>query len=150
MLDSAGDSGLLFEGRRITMFKLGSRCLQRMAMALGFLVLAVFSDSGVRMNKHTSLVLPQLGNVMALYGAEAVTIDRNARDFKLPDQFAWQDRPGSASKTVTLFGDPSKAGLYVQITKRGPNDWSEPHSHPNERFITPGRNFLDRHGGEVR
>jgi hypothetical protein len=26
--------------------------------------------------------------------------------------------------------------LYVQVTKRGPNDWSQPHSHPNERFIT--------------
>src|SRR5438132_7143119 len=118
------------------MFKLGNRGPRRMALVLGFLVLAVFSDSAVRMNKHASLVLPQLGNVMALYGAEAVTIDRNARDFKLPDQFAWQERPGSASKTATLFGDPSKAGLYVQITKRGPNDWSEPHSHPNERFIT--------------
>jgi len=83
----------------MTMFKLDSRGLRRMAMALGFLVLTVFSGSGVRMNKHASLVLPQLGNVMALYGAEAVTIDRNARDFRLPDQFDWQDRPGSASKT---------------------------------------------------
>ena len=71
------------------MFKLSTRGLRRMALALGFLVLAVFSDSGVRINKHASLVLPQLGNVMALYGAEAVTIDRNARDFKLPDQFVW-------------------------------------------------------------
>ena len=43
---------------------------------------------------------------MALYGADAVTIDRNAREFKLPDQFEWNDRPGSASKTATLFGDP--------------------------------------------
>ena len=118
------------------MFKLSSRSLRRMALALGFLVLAVFSGSSARMNKHAGLVLPHVGNVMALYGADAVTIDRNARDFKLPDQFEWKDRPGSASKTATLFGDPSKAGLYVQITKRGPNDWSEPHSHPNERFIT--------------
>jgi len=98
------------------MFKLGSRGLRRRALALGFLVLGVFS--------------------MALYGARAVPIDRNARDFRLPDQFAWQERAGSASKTATLFGDPTKAGMYVQITKRGPNDWSQPHSHPNERFIT--------------
>jgi len=118
------------------MFKRGSRGLRRMTLASGFLVLAIFSDSGMRMNKHASLVLPQLGNVMAFYGFEGVTIDRNARDFKLPDEFVWQERPGSASKTTTLFGDPSKAGLYVQITKRGPNDWSQPHSHPNERFIT--------------
>ena len=118
------------------MFKLGSRGIRRMALVLGFLVLAAFSDPGARMNKHANLVPSRVGNLMALYGADAVTIDRNARDFKLPDEFAWQDRPGSASKTATLFGDPSKAGLYVQITKRGPNDWSQPHSHPNERFIT--------------
>ena len=63
------------------MFKLGSRGVRRMALALGFLVLTVLSDSGARMNKHASLVL-QLGNVMALYGAAPVTIDRNARDFQ--------------------------------------------------------------------
>ena len=72
---------------------------------------------------------------MALYGAEAVTIDRNARDFRLPDQFVWKDN-GSGSKTATLYGDPSKPGMYVQVTKRDPNVWSQPHSHPNERFIT--------------
>ena len=71
------------------MFKLSSRGLRRIALVLGFLVLTVLSDSGARMNKHAGLVLPQLGNVMALYGAAPVTIDRNARDFKLPDQFAW-------------------------------------------------------------
>ena len=118
------------------MFKLSSSSLRRMALALGFLVLAVFSDSPARMDKHAALVLPHVGNVMALYGADSVTIDRNARDFKLPDQFEWKNRPGSATKTATLFGDPSKAGLYVEVTKRGPNDWSQPHSHPNERFIT--------------
>jgi hypothetical protein len=73
---------------------------------------------------------------MALYGAEAVTIDRNARDFKLPDQFEWKARPGSTSQSAILFGDPAKPGLYVELLKRGPNDWSQPHSHPNERFIT--------------
>ena len=117
------------------MFKLGSRGLRRMVLALGFLVLAVFSDSGARMNKHADLVLSRVGNVMALYGADAVTIDRNARDFRLPDQLEWKDNGGN-SKTATLFGDPSKPGLYVQITKRGPDTWSQPHAHPNERFIT--------------
>src|SRR5690348_14871588 len=116
------------------MFKLGSRGLPR--VALGFLVLAGFADSTARMDKHPGLVLPHVGNVMALYGADAVTIDRNARDFKLPDQFQWKGSPGAANQTASLFGDPSKPGLYVQITKRAPNVWSQPHSHPNERFIT--------------
>ena len=118
------------------MSKLGSRTLRRAAVALGFLAVAVFSGPSARTNKQAGLVLQHAANPMAIYGADTVTIDRNARDFKLPDQFVWQGRPGSASKTATLFGDPSKAGLYVQIPKRGPNEWSQPHSHPNERFIT--------------
>jgi hypothetical protein len=71
---------------------------------------------------------------MALYGAEAATIDRSMRDFKLPDQFEWKDN-GHGSKTATVFGDPSKPGLYVQITKRDPDIWAQPHSHQNERII---------------
>jgi len=118
------------------MFKPGSRGLRRMALVLGFLTVATFSGTSARTNKRASLVLPHVTNMMAVYGADAVTIDRNARDFKLPDQFEWKDAQGGASKTATLFGDPSKPGLYVQITKRGPNEWSQPHSHPNERFIT--------------
>jgi hypothetical protein len=135
-LDALAILDYSFEERRLTMFKIGNRRLRRMALALGFLVLAFFAGSGARMNKHAGLLPPDVGNVMALYGADAVSIDRNARDFKLPGQFEWTGRPGSASKTATLFGDPSKAGLYVQVTKRGPNEWSQPHSHPNERFIT--------------
>ncbi|PWU04042.1 MAG: hypothetical protein C5B51_17600 [Terriglobia bacterium] len=118
------------------MFKLGSRGIRRMALTLGLLAVAMFSDSPARMNKRVGQVHPNAGNLMVLYGAEVVTIDRNARDFKLSDQFDFKERPGSASKTATLFGDPAKAGLYVQVTKRGPDDWSQPHSHPNERFIT--------------
>ena len=88
------------------MFKLGSRGIHRMALVLGFLVLAALSDPGTRMNKHADLVLSRVGNLMALYGADAVTIDRNARDFILPDQFAWQERPGSPSKTALAADTP--------------------------------------------
>ena len=118
------------------MFTSGTRGLRRIALALGFLSMAIFSGTSARTNKQTGLVLPHGMNMMAIYGADVVTIDRNARDFKLPDQFEWKGPEGGASKTATLFGDPSKPGLYVQITKRGPNEWSKPHSHPNERFIT--------------
>jgi redox-sensitive bicupin YhaK (pirin superfamily) len=58
------------------------------------------------------------------------------RDFKTPQDFEWKSRPGSASQTAALFGDPAKPGLYIQLLKRGPDDWSQPHSHANERFIT--------------
>ena len=120
----------------MTMFKLGNRSLLRTAPILGILVLAVFSQPAARTNKQAAPVLSQLGSLMVLYGADAVTIDRQARDFRLPDQFEWKGRPEDANKTAILFGDPSKPGLYVQITKRNPNVWSQPHSHKNERFIT--------------
>ena len=118
------------------MFKLSSLAVRRTAVALGFLAVAFFSNPSARTNKQAGPILPHAVNPMTIYAADTVTIDRNARDFKLPEQFTWTGRPGSASQTAALFGDPSKAGLYVQVTKRGPNDWSQPHSHPNERFIT--------------
>ena len=108
--------------------------LWRTAPILGILALAVFSQPAGRTNKQTAPV--QLGSLMVLYGADAVTIDRNARDFRLPDQFVWKGRPEDPNQTAILFGDPSKPGLYVQITKRRPDVWSQPHSHKNERFIT--------------
>jgi len=103
---------------------------------LGILALAALSNPSAKTNQRAGLISPDARNLMALYGADAVMIDRNARDYKLPDQIEWKGRPGSASQTAVLFGDPSKPGLYVQLLKRGPNDWSQPHSHPNDRFLT--------------
>jgi hypothetical protein len=120
----------------VTMSKLARFGLRRTALALGIVVVAVFSGPSAKTNKRAGLTPPDLRNLMAVYGADAVTIDRNARDFKVPDQTDWKSRPGSASQTAVLFGDPSKPGLYVQLLKRGPDDWSQPHSHPNDRFIT--------------
>jgi hypothetical protein len=74
--------------------------------------------------------------VMLLSGADAVSIDRAARDFRMPDQIEWRGRQGSANQTATLFGDPLNPGLHVQLLKRGPNDWSQPHSHSNDRILT--------------
>ena len=118
------------------MFKPDRRVLRRTALALGILALAVLSDPSAKTSQRAGLVLSDTRNLMAIYGADAPAIDRNARDFRLPDQLQWNERPGSTDKTATLFGDPSKPGMFVQVTKRGPNVWSQPHSHPNERFIT--------------
>ena len=118
----------------MTVFKLASP--RRLALALGILAVAVLSDPSVTANKRAGHALADVRNVMAIYGADAVSIDRNARDFKMPDQFEWKPRPNSTSQTVALFGDPAKPGLYAQLLKRGPDDWSQPHAHPNERIIT--------------
>ena len=97
---------------------------RRAVLALGIFAVAVLSDPSVMVNKRIGRAPANVPSLMASYGAEAVAIDRNARDFKIPDQFEWKPRPGSASQTATLFGDPSKPGLLVQLLKRGPDDWS--------------------------
>jgi quercetin dioxygenase-like cupin family protein len=35
-----------------------------------------------------------------------------------------------------LQGDPSKPGLYVVLNRFKPGNFSRPHFHPNDRFIT--------------
>ena len=68
------------------------------------------------------------------YGAQAVAVDRGSRDYTLPDQMQWRDTENG--KTANLYGYPSKPGLYAYILKRGPNVWSKPHFHDNDRFVT--------------
>ena len=118
------------------MSKLAKLGLQRPALLWGILALAVLTGPSARTRKRAGLMLPDVRSLMSAYGADAVTIDRTARDFKLPDQIDWKGRPGSVTQSAILLGDPTKPGLYVQLLKRGPNDWSQPHSHPNDRFIT--------------
>jgi len=120
----------------VKLFNPGRLGLRRLALALGIFALAVLSDPSARTTSRTGAIPPEILNLMAAYGAETVTIDRNARDYKLPDQIEWKVRPGSGNYSATLFGDPSKAGLYVQLLKRDANNWSQPHKHPNDRFIT--------------
>ena len=120
----------------MTMSKLGRLVRRGPALVLVILALAALSDPSAKTNKRAGVITPDARNLMAVYGADAVTIDRNARDYKLPDQIEWKSRPGSSSQTAIVFGDPSKPGLYVQLLKRGPNDWSQPHSHPNDRYLT--------------
>ena len=57
--------------------------------------------------------------------------------FLAPDQFKWRD-PFNKSPTnqVILYGDPSKEGPYMVINRFSPGDFSRPHFHPNDRFIT--------------
>ena len=53
--------------------------------------------------------------------------------YKLPDQINWQ-KNANADRAV-LYGDPSKPGLYVELTRWHAGHMSRPHFHPNDRAI---------------
>src|SRR5258705_2568124 len=71
--------------------------------------------------------------IASRYGAQAVEVDGASRDYTLPDQMQWRDPENG--RTANLYGDPSKPGLYAYVVKRGPNMWSMPHFHDNDRFV---------------
>jgi hypothetical protein len=68
------------------------------------------------------------------HGAQAVAVDRGSRDYTLPEQMNWTET--ADGRTANLYGDPSKPGLYAYVLKRGPNMWTMPHFHDNDRFLT--------------
>jgi hypothetical protein len=76
-----------------------------------------------------------IAGIAAIDAAPAVKLDPTIREFKLPADIPWRHGENGAASAV-LYGDPSKPGLYVQLLKRGANQWSKPHSHPNDRYIT--------------
>jgi quercetin dioxygenase-like cupin family protein len=64
-------------------------------------------------------------------------IDPKAVAYTLPDQYKWRDPTGAAgTNQVILQGDPTKAGPYVVLNRFKPGNFSKPHFHPNDRFIT--------------
>lgn len=76
--------------------------------------------------------------ISALLGfspAFAADLDLKAISIKLPEQINWVANPGG-SETAVLVGDPAKPGLYVVLNKWKAHHNSNPHSHPNDRFIT--------------
>ncbi len=50
-----------------------------------------------------------------------------------PDEIMWKDNPGN--RVVTLAGDPTKSGIYVQMLTWKKGNFSRPHFHPNDRFF---------------
>jgi hypothetical protein len=118
------------------MLRIRSLVLRFAAVAAVASVLAGFAGNSAKRVVGSGVSARSSLSWISAYGAEAVMIDKAARDFKLPEQITWTGREGSGIQTATLFGDPSKSGLYIQLLKRGPNNWSRPHSHEGDRFIT--------------
>ena len=65
-------------------------------------------------------------------GSEAETISISAID-----KLEWQDYPGLPGvKFVVLAGNPREAGVYVIRAKFAPHTMSQPHWHPEARYVT--------------
>jgi len=61
--------------------------------------------------------------------------DPKIMKYELPKDIKWTTSPSGSSQAI-LYGDPSKPGLYIVLTKWSPGHMSRPHMHPNDRFIT--------------
>jgi hypothetical protein len=67
----------------------------------------------------------------------AAELNPAALVYKSPDQIKWNPPSAAGSQNAVLVGDPAKPGRYVVLNKwlKG-NNFSRPHFHPNDRFIT--------------
>ena len=53
------------------------------------------------------------------------------------DKLQWKDYPGLPGVTFTVIaGDPSKPGIYTIRAKFAPHTMSQPHWHPETRYVT--------------
>ena len=77
----------------------------------------------------------QFGIILAVAAQAPVTLDKSIRDYKLPSEIPWVERNGTGN--LTLYGDASKpGGIYVSLLRRPSDNWSAPHTHPTERYVT--------------
>jgi quercetin dioxygenase-like cupin family protein len=68
--------------------------------------------------------------------ARAGEIDSKAVAILKPAEIKWVESRNGSSASATLYGDPTKEGLYIQLMKWHPHHNSMPHSHPHDRVIT--------------
>ena len=61
--------------------------------------------------------------------------DPKVMSVALPANIKWSLGEAGNYESV-LYGDPSKPGLYIVLTKWTPGKMSRPHFHPNDRYIT--------------
>jgi hypothetical protein len=86
----------------------------------------------IRRSVHGALVIAMFAWLGSMKASE---LNPAALAFKLPSQIKWTGNP-EVSQNAVLYGDPTKPGLYIVLTKWMPHHNSRPHFHPNDRFIT--------------
>jgi quercetin dioxygenase-like cupin family protein len=61
-------------------------------------------------------------------------VDPTARVARKVEDMVWT-KAADGSTFTNVFGDPGKAGLYVQFVRRPPNSWTTAHRHANDQFV---------------
>jgi quercetin dioxygenase-like cupin family protein len=110
---------------------------ERQKLLLRFIVLLAIGASIViwPAMPGQGAITEQLGLMVPVAAQAPVSLDRSIRDYKLPSEIPWVERGVSAN--LTLYGDASKpGGIYVSLLRRPFDNWSAPHSHPTERYVT--------------
>jgi len=65
----------------------------------------------------------------------AAKLDPTHITYTLPSHVKWTKLLDGAQSAV-LVGDPSKPGWYIMLVKWMPHHFSQPHFHPNDRYVT--------------
>jgi len=68
--------------------------------------------------------------------ASAAELNPAAVIYKLPDQIPWGPVNAAGAQSAVVVGDPTKPGFYMVMNRFQPGNFSKPHYHPNDRFIT--------------
>ena len=83
----------------------------------------------------TVVALLLLPGVLSSQAAQGWLNPKGVVENVKPADIKWVRNAAGTQETVTLFGDPSKPGMYVQRLRWLPGNMSRPHFHPNDRFF---------------
>jgi quercetin dioxygenase-like cupin family protein len=90
-----------------------------------------------RVGRWRILAMASMLVVGGVTAGRAGELDPAGLVYKWPEQLKWRDPTGAAGvNQAVLHGDPTKTGLYVVLNRFKPGNFSKPHFHPNDRFIT--------------
>lgn len=82
------------------------------------------------------IVYAALALIALMGNAAAAELNPAAIKIITPDQLVWRDPPGAPTNSAGLHGDRNQPEYYVYINIFKPGQFSRPHFHPNDRFIT--------------
>ena len=96
----------------------------------------MFRTWPVRRLLHLSVAVVSFTAVCSMWIGAVSAADLNPAAILItpPKDIKWVEGNGGAANAI-LAGDPTKPGIYVELTKWHAGHMSRPHFHPNDRYI---------------